>query len=127
MILFVRAALFVAGMFFLIIGASFLLDPAQAAAGFGMGADSTQGLSSIRADMTAFFWVGGGGLLWGAWARNSDPLLMAAALFAVAFVGRLVNLMQHGTYDGWWFAMAIEAVTTALALLASRVLPHRGL
>lgn len=127
MMMVLRGALILGGLVFAIVGAGFMMDPASAGAGFGLIADGNQGLSSIRADLTAFFWVASGCMVWGAWARHGDPLLIAAALFAIALIGRIVNLIQHGSYDGWLTPMAIEAVSVTLCLIGSRVLPHRAL
>ena len=125
--LLVTALLFVAGLFFVVTGTGFLLDPAVAGGDFGIGASGAQGLSSIRADLTAFFWVGGLCMIWGAWKRNGDPLLVSAALFAVALLGRAVSLMADGSYEGWWLPMGVETFTVLLCLAGWKLLPHREL
>lgn len=122
--LILTALLFVGGLFFVAVGAGFLLNPATAAADFSVIPDGVVGFASLRADFTAFFVVGGGCMIWGGWKRKGDPLLVSAALFATAFVGRAVNLIAMGTYDGFWIPMLIEAATTAICLTGSRVLPH---
>ncbi len=127
MILILRAILLAGGLFFVLLGTSFLLDPSVAGADFGVQAQGVQGLSTIRADFTAFFWVSGGCMIWGAWARNGDPLLVAAALMGVTFFGRLISLYVDGTYDDFMLPMIIEAITAILALLGSRLLPHHKL
>ncbi|ANU08835.1 hypothetical protein [Paraurantiacibacter namhicola] len=121
------AALFLLGIVFVANGIGFLLTPEQQAAGFGMGADGIQGLSTLRADMTAFFVVAGGALMWGAWRRAGDVLLVAAALVGIAFTGRFVSLLADGIYEGWWFPMGVEALTVVLALIGSRMLPHHAM
>ncbi len=117
--------IFVGGLLFLFVGVGFLLNPASAAADFGISADSTQGLSSIRADFTSFFVVAAASMILGAWRRNGDLLLVAAALFGIALFGRIVSVLVDGTYEGFMMPMAVEAVTTIILLIASRVLPHR--
>ena len=123
--LLITALLFVGGLFFSFVGVGFLTDPVASAAGFGLAPDSTMGLATIRADLTAFFLVAGFCMVWGAWRRNGDPLLIAAALFAVAFIGRAVNAAVVGAYEGFWVPMPVEAAAVALNLAGSRVLPHR--
>lgn len=119
------AALFVLGLLFIVQGGGFLFMPATAAPSFGVSADGPMGLAALRADFTAFFIVGGFAMLWGAWKRNGDLLLIPAALFGIAFLGRLVSVFADGTYDGFWFPMAVEATVVILSLIGSRVLPHR--
>lgn len=122
--LILTALLFVGGLFFVAVGAGFLLNPATAAADFSVTPDGIVGTASLRADFTAFFVVGGGCMIWGGWKRKGDPLLVSAALFATAFIGRAVNVIAMGTYDGFWIPMLIEAATTFICLTGSRVLPH---
>jgi hypothetical protein len=127
----ITAAIFLIGMFDLFAAISFLSGPQHAAAGLGIapimlgGAPLvTAGLSTIRGDFTAFFGVAGFCMMWGAWRRNADLLLVPAMLFGVTLAGRALNLVLIGGYDGWWFPMSLEAGHVALALLAWRVLPH---
>lgn len=124
--LILTALLFVGGLFFLAIGIGFLFDPATAAADFGVSPEGIMGHASLRADFTAFFVVAGGCMIWGGWKRKGDPLLVSAALFATAFIGRALNLTIMGTYDGFWMPMLVEAAAVVLCLIGSRVLPHRA-
>lgn len=126
MILVLRALLFVGGLFFVLMGIGFLLDPVGAGADFGISPQGTLGMASIRADMTAFFIVAGGCLVWGAYARKGDPLLVSAALMGIALVGRCVTLAIDGPHDLFWQPMVVEAVTAIVALICSRVLPHHA-
>lgn len=124
MFVLLRAVLFVGGLFYVLMGLGFLLDPVGSGADFGIAPQGTMGLASIRADMTAFFLVAGGCLIWGAWARKGDPLLVSAALMAIALIGRLVTLALDGPHDLFWQPMLVEGITVILALIGSRVLPH---
>ena len=78
------AVLFLAGLFNLFLGVSFLLDPARLGAAFNLSPVGPGGLAVLRADMTAFFLVAGGCQLWGGWRRNGDLLLVPALLFGIA-------------------------------------------
>ena len=126
MILMLRALLLLGGLFYVLMGIGFLLDPLGSGADFGIAPQGTRGLASIRADMTAFFVVAGGCLLWGAWARKGDPLLVSAGLMALALTGRFVTLFVDGPHEGFWLPMLVEAVTIILALVCFRVLPHHA-
>jgi hypothetical protein len=116
----------VGGIVFTLIGLGFLFDPQGSAAGFGLTADGAPGLSTLRADMTAFFVVSGLCMIWGAWKRNGELLLVPAALFAVAFTGRLVSAVVDGATPGFWLPMLIEAAVVAITLMGSRRLPHEA-
>lgn len=120
------AILMLGGIVFAMIGLGFLFDPAGSATGFGLAGRGAQGLSTLRADMTAFFVVGGVTMIWGAWKRNGELLLVPAALFGIAFTGRAVSLIADGFYQGWWTGMSVEALVVILSLWASRVLPHEA-
>ncbi|MFZ9394470.1 MAG: DUF4345 family protein [Erythrobacter sp.] len=126
MILMLRALLLLGGLFYVLMGIGFLLDPTSSGADFGLIPQGTLGLASIRADMTAFFVVAGGCLLWGAWARKGDPLLVSAALMAIALTGRLVTLFVNGPHEAFWMPMLVEAITVMVALVCFRVLPHHA-
>lgn len=120
------AILMLGGIVFVLIGLGFLIQPEDSAAGFGLAGRGAQGLSTLRADMTAFFVVGGVAMIWGAWKRNGELLLVPAALFGIAFAGRAVSLVVDGFYEGWWTGMTVEALVVALSVAASRVLPHEA-
>ncbi|GMM92344.1 hypothetical protein [Qipengyuania sp. MTN3-11] len=110
----------------MVIGIGFFLDPARSAVNFGLAPDGAMGRSALRADFTAFFTVAAGFMAWGAWRRRGDLLAAPLALFAVAFTGRLVNLLVVGTYDGWWQPMAVEMAHVLVLVLAIRRWPWRG-
>lgn len=119
------ALIFAQGLLFLLLGLSFLIMPLAAVSDFGLSADGAKGLAVLRADFPALFFVGGGAMIWGAWKRNGDLLLIPALLFGIALFGRCVSVLADGDYDRFWFPMLVEAVAVVLTLTASRVLPHR--
>ena len=116
--------IFVAGMFNLLLGLSYLFDPAGAAAGHGVSYTGQLGLATLRADFTAFFVVIGLCMLRGAWKRNGDVLLVPAALFGIALFGRLLTLMLSGSGPGFYLPMAAEAGQVILLVLGWRWVPH---
>lgn len=118
------ALVFLFGLFDLFMGLNFLFNPAQTATGFGLAASGTQGLSTLRADFTAFFGVIAVCMMIGAWRRNADLLLVPAALMGTAVAVRAVSLSLDGFYPGWQMPMVVEALHVALLIAAWRVLPH---
>ncbi|MDF8331975.1 hypothetical protein [Novosphingobium cyanobacteriorum] len=127
--------IFLAGMFDLYMAGSFLFTPLDAGAGLGVTAiglmggmqGAAAGISTIRADFTAFFGIAALCMMWGAWRRNGDLLLVPGLLFGASFLGRAVNVAVIGPYPAWWFPMLIEAFHFALLVAAWRILPHHRL
>lgn len=123
--LILTALIFIEGLFFLVMGIGFLVMPASTVTSFHLMPDGAGGLAVLRADFPALFFVGGGAMIWGAWKRNGDLLLVPAAVFGMALFGRIVSVFADGTYPGFWSPMLVEAIAVVLSLVASRVLPHR--
>ena len=120
------ALIFVIGLFDLLVASSFLFTPLTAAQGLGVApfAGAAAGLSTIRADFTSFFGVAGFAMLWGAWRRNADLMLVPLLLFAVTLGARALDLAVSGPYPGWPLPMAVEAVEVVLLLAGWHYLPH---
>ena len=121
------ALVFLAGLLDLFFAISFLTGPEQMATEFGIAGTGISGLSTIRADFTSFFGVAAFCMMWGAWRRNADLLLVPALLFGVSFAGRLLDLGLSGSYPGWAMPMTYEALHVLLMLAAWRMLPHHKL
>jgi len=118
------AIIFLGGLLFTFIGAGFLIQPEVQAADFGFAANTNTGLGAIRGDMTAFFAITGLSMLYGAWKRNGDILLIPAFMLGCALLGRIITMFANGTDDGFFEPMVIEAVSVIICLLGSRILPH---
>ena len=121
------ALVYLSGLLCLFLAVGFLTDPATSAAGLGIKVEGAAALSTVRADFTAFFGVTGALMLWGAWRRNGDLLLVPALIYGTAFVCRALGLAIDGTYPGFLQPMAVEAFWTVLLFAAWRVLPHHKL
>lgn len=104
----------------LVIGTGFLVNPASAGADFGLSVATTHGSSTLRGDMTAFFYIAALSMGWAAWRRRGDVLLPALGLFTVAITGRAINLVIEGPYDGWFVPMLVELTHVIVFLLAMR-------
>lgn len=118
------ALVFLFGLFDLFMGLNFLMNPAETAVGFGITATATQGLSTLRADFTAFFGVVAACMMIGAWRRNADLLLVPAALMGTAVTVRALSLAIDGPYPHWQVPMLVEALHVILLIAAWRILPH---
>jgi hypothetical protein len=116
----------VGGIVFAFIGLGFFFTPVPSGADFGLAPTGTMGHAVLRADMTAFFVVGAVCLIWGAWKRNGELLLVPAGLFGIAFTGRLVSAVVDGTYPQFWLPMLVEASVVVISVLGSRLLPHEA-
>ncbi len=112
------------GLLLLYLAFGFLTDPATAGAGFGLSADGAHGLTSMRADFTAFFGVGGACFIWGAIQRRADPLIIGALLMLVTLLTRLVALAIEGSFEGYLTPMIVEAMLTVVGLYGAKVLPE---
>lgn len=116
--------IFLLGLFDLFVGLGFLFDPEGWGALFGLTATGAQGLSTLRGDFTAFFCVTAFCMMWGAWRRNGDLLLVPAALMGTVLLARIFSLALDGTYPGFALPMGIEALHVLLLIAAWRVVPH---
>lgn len=125
--LILTALVFLAGLFSAFMAISFLTGPGQAAAGLGISSTGAAAISTIRADFTSFFGVAAACMMWGAWRRNADLLLVPALLYGTALAGRTVDLVVSGPYPGWPVSMVVEAAILLLMLAAWRMLPHHRL
>lgn len=119
------AILFLSGVLFLLNGIGFLVDPVTAGGSLSIGGTDLTGWGAIRGDMAAFFIVSGTCMVWGAWKRTGDILLVPAALFGIALLGRTISFLAIGAEEGFWIPMLVEAAMVVVTLTASRVLPHR--
>ncbi len=90
----------------------------------GFGANTTIGVAAIRGDMTAFFAITGLSMLYGAWKRSGQILLIPVFMLGVAFTGRAITFFTHGGEDAFFVPMIVEAVLAALCLYGSRLLPR---
>jgi len=115
-----RAVVALVGLFNLVLGLSFLFDPAQAGLRFFITALGTQGMATIRADFTAFFVTGAAFALVGAWRAWRTPLLVPLSLLCIAISARVVSLFADGMPPRAFPPMVAEAVMILLLALGWR-------
>lgn len=116
----VRALVGLAGLFNLVLGLGFLIDPAQAGLRFFLLSLGTQGLATMRADFTAFFVTGGTFALVAAWRAWRAPLLVPLMLLGIAIGGRAISLIADGAPGKAFTPMAAEALMIAMLALGWR-------
>ncbi|MBO9698170.1 MAG: hypothetical protein J7499_18400 [Sphingopyxis sp.] len=112
-----RGAVLLWALFFAIVGARGLFDPASYGETFGVLVEGPA-TNTIRADLSAFFLVAAGsaavGVLVPGWLR---ALLVPAALYGTALAGRLFGVANGDPVNsGIVQAMIIEALTVLLML-----------
>ncbi len=121
------ALIFLIGLFDVFVAASFLMTPLEMAQALGVVPIAPAGIATIRGDFTSFFGVAGVAMMWGAWRRNADLMLVPLLLFAVSFLARAVDRVVSGGYPGWPVPMAVEAVEVVLLFAGWRFLPHHAI
>lgn len=126
--LFVTALVFLIGLFMILIALSVLFQPATTAPSLlGITPDNPHAMSSLRGDVQGFFAIIGISMLWGAWKRSGDLLLVPAIIMVLVIIGRLVSLSQDGNYEGFGMAVGAEAVIAGILLWARSLLPHHAI
>lgn len=110
-----RGAVLLWALFFAIVGLRGIFDPASFTELFGIVVEGAAA-NTVRADLSAFFLVASGGAAVGAlvpgWSR---ALLVPAALYGTALVGRLIGVGSGDLVNGGIVqAMIIEALSTGL-------------
>lgn len=120
----ITAVVFLLGLFDLFMGFNFLFNPLGTGAGLGVSPLGTQGMSTMRADFTAFFGVVAVCMMIGAWRRNADLLLVPMAVMGIAVTVRGLSLFLDGSYPGWQVPMVVEALHVIVLIAAWKLLPH---
>lgn len=121
-----RGAIILWSALFLFLGLRGIVDPGVYAENFGMRIEAGAA-NTIRADFSAFFIVAAGGALIGALVpRWSNALLVPAALFGTALIGRIIGAsMGDAMNNGIIQAMIIEALSVVLLAGGWRLLTRR--
>jgi hypothetical protein len=113
----VRILIGVVGLFNILIGLSFLFNPAKMASQFALSPLGTQGMATMRADFPAFFLTGAIFALIGAWRADAKPLLVPLVLLSLALFGRFVSIALDGIAPTTMEPMVAEvAMLTVLGL-----------
>jgi hypothetical protein len=110
-----RGAVLLWAVFFFMIGARGVIDPASYSDTFGFTISGVA-INTLRADLSSFFLVSAGsaalGVLMPGWVR---ALLVPAALYGTALTGRLIGVaLGDPTNFGIVQGMIIEALSVLL-------------
>ncbi len=115
-----RGLIFVLGLFNIVIGLGFLLNPVEMAAAFAIAPLGVQGLSTLRADFAGFFLGAAVFAIIGAWRATKRPLLVPVLLLALAFSGRIIGIIADGMTPTTATPMLVEAGMLLILLLGYR-------
>lgn len=107
------------GIFFVLSGLRWIIDPGGAAAGLGLPLLDGLALSTQIGDLGAFFFAGGTLALLGVWKQKVEWYLAPALLIATAAVFRILATVIQGADLALPFII-IEAIMTAILLMAAR-------
>lgn len=118
----IRAVIALVGLFNLVLGLGFLIDPFRLGATFFLAPVTIQGLATMRADFTAFFVTGGTFALLGAWRGRAEPLAVPLILLAIALFGRFLSLVVDGASRTAVEPMIAEAAMIAILIVGRRAL-----
>jgi hypothetical protein len=116
----IRVVVGLVGLFNVVLGLGFLIDPAQAGLRFFLMSLGTQGLATMRADFTAFFVTGGTFALISAWRAQRTLLVVPLMLIGIAISGRVISLIADGAPSKAFPPMIVEAVMIAILALGWR-------
>lgn len=122
-----RGAVLLWALFFTIVGVRGVFDPTSFTETFGIVVEGAA-TNSIRADLSAFFLVSAGGAAIGAlipgWSR---ALLVPAALYGTALIGRLIGASMGDEMNfSVVQAMIVEALSVGLMVGSWWILSRRG-
>lgn len=107
------------GVFFVLSGIRWIVDPAGAGAGLGLPLLEGIALSTQIGDLGAFFFAGGVMALLGAWKQKAEWYLATALLVGTAAVFRILATVVQGAELALPF-IVIEVVMTLILVMAAR-------
>lgn len=121
-----RGAIILWAALFLFLGLRGIMDPGVYAEQFNMRIEAGAA-NTLRADFSAFFIVASISALIGALIpRWSNALLVPAALFGTALIGRIIGVSMGDAFnDGILQAMIIEALSVVLLAGGWRLLTRK--
>ncbi len=121
-----RSLVGLSGLAALAMAVRFWIDPAGPAAQLGVGPLGDLGVSTLRADMGAFFGVAGGFAVAAALRNDARLILPPLFILGAALLGRLFTATQLGFGGGVVEPIVVEAVLTGLYAAAWFVLGRRA-
>lgn len=122
MIWIARICVVLAGLFSLAMGVMAFISPEQLGAALGISALSPIGVNSMRADFGSFFLASFIACALALFAGRASWLWGAAALYAIAVVGRFVGILVDGAPEGIAQPVIIELLLVAMLSFGARTL-----
>lgn len=107
------------GVFFVLSGIRWIVDPEGAGAGIGLPLLDGIARSTQIGDLGAFFFAGGVMALLGAWKQKAEWYLAPALLIGTAAVFRVLATIVQGAELALPFII-IEAIMTGILVMAAR-------
>ena len=102
------------GLLALLLAARIWVDPAAAAAQFGLLVNGELGQASLRADFAGLFAATGGLALFAAIKADGRALLGPICLLGAALAGRLLNLVMAGFTFNQLTPILVEVLSLAI-------------
>lgn len=118
--LFLKIALGLLAALFLVMGASWALSPASAAAGVELALEGPVGFNTARGDIGGLFLALFAMILLGLTTRGATWFQAAALLLACIAAGRSLGLLMDGVAQGSLSALGAEIVMIAVLLAAAK-------
>jgi hypothetical protein len=115
-----RGLIGLVGIFNLVLGVGFLLDPLKLGTAFFLSPVGTQGLATLRGDFPGFFIGASLFALFGAYRTKADVLVVPLIMLAIADAGRFVGLIVDGASSTAFPPMIAEWIMIALLLIGYR-------
>ncbi len=112
------------GVFFVVMGLRWLVDPEGIAPSLGLTLETGFGLSTQIGNLSAFFLVAGLSILLAVVTRRHVWFYPAAILMTLVALGRIVAWVAHGAAL-MPKAILFEVVIALLLLLAAHCLPEK--
>ena len=117
-----RVAAAAVGLFGLVMGIHFWIDPIAAGAILGISGQGVLGLATLRADLGSLFGVSAILSFAAAYRADDKYLIAPILLFALALLGRFLTVIVNGMAPVEVQPMAVEAILVAVLVLSHRAL-----
>lgn len=115
-----RILLALVGLLFVSISAGFLFMTQNSAADVGLDISTLAGYATVRADMSAYFIVSGGILLYASARKAAHMLWPVLLLIIAAYLGRLMTVFVNGYETASFTPMIVETIIIALIIYAQK-------
>ncbi len=115
-----RILLGLVGVLFIILAIGFLFSTKESAANVGLDISTLTGYATVRADMSGYFIVSGGILLYASIRKFAHILWPVSLLIIAAYIGRLITIFVNGYDTASFTPMIIEAVIVGLIIYAQK-------